>query len=130
MSKRESRELAPYEAEFNQALDLWHGGDPETAVDQLERLAEQYPNQVAIHGVLGGIYHYELDRAAEALPHCQKAVDLAPRSEPASIDLFHALYALGKHREAWAEMRRFVSIADSEEYNRLLSDMKKELGVH
>ncbi len=41
--------------EYDAALDLWHGGDPEGAITKLEVHAVEFPNEAVIHGILGGL---------------------------------------------------------------------------
>ena len=54
-------------------------------------------------------------------------VRLKPDTELASRGLFHSLWKLGRHNEALEEMKRFLLIADSEEYRQLLKGMMEGL---
>ena len=64
---------------------------------------------------------------AMAVPYLLKrAVELSPRSELASVGLFHSLWDLGKVNQAFAEMRRFLRLSDSPEYSKLLRDLTVE----
>ena len=104
-----------YEAEFNEALSRWRSGDTASAISLLGGLAERHPESGAIHGMLGG-YLEDLGRHHDALPHLDACVRLSPRSELASITRFHALWALRRKAEAWAEARRFIALEPSSEY--------------
>ena len=99
-------ESKPFEAEFNAALDLWHGGDPEGAIAALQSLLVRYPEEAAIHVMLGG-YLWEQGGLREALPHTKRGVELSPRSELAARHHFHVLHDLGRLSEAVQELERF-----------------------
>ena len=78
-------------------------------------LAGRHPDEAAIRGMLGGYLH-DLERDEEAVSHLEAAVHLAPRSELASVTLFHVLLAVGRETNAWAEAARFTSLGSSNEY--------------
>jgi tetratricopeptide (TPR) repeat protein len=107
--------VKPFASEFDAAPELWDSGDPEAAIAHLEALAVRYPNEAAIHGMLGRYLDERAD-LVEARPHAEAAVHLSPRSELAARQLFHVLYDLGLGAEALAELRRFHSLTDSEEF--------------
>ncbi len=116
----------PFAPEFDAALDLWHSGDPESAIAQLEALAIKYPNEAAIHGMLGG-YLYEQGGLAEARPHTHLAVQLSPKSELAARWHFHVLYDQGLVAEAREELKRFHSITEIEEFRREWSNLIRQV---
>jgi hypothetical protein len=58
-----------------------------------------------------------------------RAVALAPRSERASLGLFHSLWEIGEYDQAFNEMRRFLGSSDSKEYSRLIRDLRAELST-
>ncbi len=121
----------PYAAEFDGALELWHSGDPEAAITQLQDLAVRYPNEAAIHGMLGG-YLYDHGGLLEAEPHARAAVRLSPRSQLAARTLFHVLHDLGRLTDAIEELKRFRSATESDElrreWSRLVRAVEAELG--
>ena len=55
----------------------------------------------------------------------QRTVALSPQSELASLGLFHSLWNTGKHDEVFSEMRRFLSLSELEEYDRLIEGMNE-----
>lgn len=117
-------ERAKIELEFDRALRLRDGGDLLGAAAIFERLNAEYPNQAAILGMWGSIY-FRLRDWERALPLYQRTVMLAPKSELASLGLFHSLWSHGRREEAFAEMRRFLCVADSAEYRQLLCDLRE-----
>jgi hypothetical protein len=77
-------------------------------------------------GLLATLYweHGDLKNAAKWF---SQATTLAPQSETASLGLFHSLWDLGNHDDAFDEMRRFFIVGKSREYLRLLRELIKEL---
>ena len=73
-----------------------------------------------VHGELGYI-HRKLDDPATATQYYQRAVQLLPASELASLGLFHSLAELGELERGLAEVVRFVRMRDSPAYRTLLS---------
>ncbi|MEP7076424.1 MAG: hypothetical protein ABI878_11495 [Acidobacteriota bacterium] len=61
---------------------------------------------------------------ADALKCFSVAVENHPLSASASIGLFHALWNTERREEAFAELRRFLSISESEEHFRLIEEMR------
>src|SRR3712207_2806544 len=110
-----AEERAKIEPEFDRALRLRDGGDLLGAAAIFERLDAEYPNRVAILGMWGSLY-FRLRDWARALPLYRRAVELSPKSELASLGLFHSLWGVGRSEEAFAEMRRYLSVAESAEY--------------
>ena len=117
---------AKIEPEFNRALETWRNGDGQLAVQILERLAAEYANQPAIFGMLGAIYR-SLDDYELAVGNFQRAASLSPKSELASLGLFHSLWQVGRREEAMDEMSRFLLVAPSEEYALLIEDSLDDL---
>ena len=119
-----AEERAKIEPEFNRALRLRDGGDLLGAAAIFERLDAEYPNKAAILGTWGSIY-FRLKDWERALPLYQRTVMLSAKSELASLGLFHSLWNLGRRDEAFAEMRRFLSVSESAEYSQLISEMRE-----
>jgi predicted Zn-dependent protease len=125
MAKSED-DYADIRADFDRALRLRDSGRIAEAEDILSRLVQQRPNLAAIHGVLGDIYDRQ-GKDREAVVCFRRAVALSPGSELASISLFHLLYQQGDLSGAFDEMKRFRRRGPSEEYNRLIEDLRLEL---
>jgi predicted Zn-dependent protease len=112
-------------AKLNDAIALHRAGKSRQAARQLERLAEAHPRSAAVAGYLGGVY-LDLDNPQRALVHFRRATSLAPKSELASVGMFHSLWSLDAVHEAFDEMRRFLKMSDSKEYGKLLRDLTVE----
>jgi predicted Zn-dependent protease len=95
------------------------------AAKALEQLARAHPESAPVAGMLGGIY-FELDDFSKARRWFKRATELSPRSELASVGLFHSLWELGRSTEAVSEMRRFLRLSDSPEYTKVLRDLTVE----
>lgn len=113
------------EGPFNHALALRDQGDYEGAIQILSGIAERYPF-AAVFGVTGAIYKKigDLENARKCF---ERAVELAPKSELASLNLFHTLHRLGNKARAYSEMDRFLSLRKSEEYDRLKMELREEI---
>lgn len=112
-------------ARLTQAIKLNRMGNQSAALRILKPLAISHPRSAPVAGYLGGIY-FEAGRIDEAVECFRRASTLSPRSELPSLGLFHSLWATGDRNGALAEMRRFVSIAPSAEYARLIEDLAGE----
>ena len=106
-------------AEFEVATSLRDIGDYAAARTILERLAETSPSAFGVWLVLGDVQTSLLDyESAES--SFLMATALRPRSELASLAMFHTLKHLGRINDAFAEMRRFLALRpESHEYDLL-----------
>jgi predicted Zn-dependent protease len=104
------------------AIKANRAGQASRAIGMLKTLAAEYPKSAAVIGYLGGVY-FEQERFADAEKAFRKTVALSPKSELASLGLFHSLWSLGRRHESFAEMRRLLTNVDSEEYKTLLRDL-------
>ncbi len=93
------------------------------AVRVLLNAVEEYPDAAAGWGLLGSIYWCELGKPKKAIPCLEKAVRLSPRSELASLGLFHSLWQIGKQGEALEEMKRFQTVSHSKDYDEILAEI-------
>jgi tetratricopeptide (TPR) repeat protein len=98
-------------------------GDVREAATLMEVLAEQYPDDWRIQYYTGTVYLFDLERPAEAIPLCRKAVQLRPRSERASLALFHALWGAGQQVEALDEVKRFQGVSHSADYDAIVAEL-------
>ena len=113
------------EADFERATSLRDGGDLAQARAILERLASEGPDRFVVWLVLGGV---QMDQ--EDYPGAERSFSmvtaLRPRSEIASIALFHTLRHLGRTNDAFAEMRRFLALRpESHEYDILRRELEE-----
>ena len=100
-------------------LDLRKLAKYEEAIINAENLANNYPEIASVFGLLASLY-FELDRYEEAALAYQKATELSPKSEMASLGLFHSLWQLERNDDAFEEMKRFMAISASDEYTELV----------
>ncbi len=111
------------ETEFEVATSLRDAGDLAGAIAILERLSQRYPSEFGVWLTLGGVQMSLTDYAA-AETSFSIAIDLRPRSELASLAMFHTLKHLRRVDDAFAEMRRFLALRpEAPGYELLLSEM-------
>lgn len=94
----------------------------------LEEIVRVEPGYAPAVWLLGGVYwqHYRLP---DAIRSFQRAVELAPESEKASLALFHTLWEAGEQDRAIAEMRRFLAVAHSTDYEGISKELAAEQGT-
>ena len=117
-----------WEKRFDEALALRDAGDLQGAYEALSRLSVAYPSNPGILGMLGSI-ELELGRKAQAASSFRKATLLSPKSELASLGLFHSLWESGDTDGALEEMKRFVATSGpSDEYRKVLQEINSKEG--
>lgn len=118
--------------QFNRSISLRDEGRFQEAADVMIGLLAgdlTRRQRAAVTGYLAGILLYDLDRPATAEPICRESASLSPRSELASVGLFHALWALRRPLDAFTEMKRFVGgVGQSDEYERLAKEIAESTG--
>jgi predicted Zn-dependent protease len=107
---------------LDRCIKLIGQGKHREALRILQPLSRQHPRSAAVFGTLGRAF-FEIGDMQKSREAFQSAVDLNPKSELASLGLFHSLWGRHATSEAFAEMRRFLSISDSSEYKTLLRDL-------
>jgi tetratricopeptide (TPR) repeat protein len=112
---------------INEALALKDKEDYRGAIAILSAAVKEYPVSAPVHGLLGDMYFCGLRQPAKAIPHYEKATQLAPKSERASLGLFHSLWKLDKVVEALEEMKRFQTISHSNDYAEILAEILEKL---
>lgn len=114
---------------FVRATTLRDAGDFAAARSLLERLGEMHPVEFGIWLVLAGVQMSQSDYEA-AEKSASVAVALRPRSELASLTMFHTLKHLGRVNDAFAEMRRFLALRpESREYDVLRQELSERVRV-
>lgn len=117
-------DLLDLEKDFQRATSLRDDGDLVAARAVLKQLSDEYPSSFVVWLVLGGVQMSQPDYAA-AEESLSVAIALQPRSEVASLAMFHTLKHLKRMNDAFAEMRRFLALRpESREYEML----REELG--
>lgn len=116
-------ELAPL---FNAAVAAFHSGN----LDQAKALysevllragATESHLRGVVHGQLGYLY-WSLDDYDRAAQHYREAVALMPKSELASLGLFHTTLKAGRMLDALGEALRLLGKRNSDEYRAVFSD--------
>src|SRR5437762_1663744 len=100
---------ASLRSRFDRAVKLHRARKSKEALEILECLAREYPKSAAVAGYLGGFY-FQHDRFEQAAKWFSHATELSPKSETASLGLFHSLWNVGATSEAVTEMRRFLRL--------------------
>ena len=100
---------------INQAIDLAANDKTSLAVQLLTDLVAEFPGASAVHDYLAWFLS-ESGRHEEAIKHSQVAIELAPKSESASLVHFHVLWKADQRVQSLDEMKRFMTIGYSEEY--------------
>lgn len=124
--KRLSNSEPEYKTRLEQAIRHRDQGRLDEAIQLFEELAEQNPGDVPV-ALLRACILFELQRFSDARELFAQIVRAKPESELASRGLFHSLWKLERHDEAFNERKRYLMIADSEDYRQLLSDMMADL---
>jgi predicted Zn-dependent protease len=116
-----------FKALFAEAFSLKKANKFVEARALLKPLAFERPDYASVRGVLAGVL-FELEEYKEAAREFREVTRLSPRSELASLGLFHSLLEIGDRTAAVAEMKRFTSLRESPEYASLRSAFQAELG--
>jgi tetratricopeptide (TPR) repeat protein len=98
-------------------------GEFSAALEGLRSLAQDRPDL----GMLAAVYANALKASgnlAEAEIYFRRGVDVCPRTELASLGLFHCLWELNKRTEAVVEMQRFMSIGTSADYSEIAQEVE------
>ena len=110
--------------------DLWalaqersRNDDTEGVVMAMRELVKRRPDSGVFAAVLANALK-TLAMTDEAVSYFKLAVSLSPRSEKVSLGLFHCLWANGKQEEALEEMKRFLSLANSDDYVKILAGLQ------
>ena len=109
------------------AIDLDSRGETGLAVQHLSALLAEFPSASSLRGYLAGFLSRS-GKVEEAIEHGRHAVLLSPKSEKASLVLFHVLWKAGKHLEAFDEMKRYLAIRPSKEYSDLIKGWELSAG--
>lgn len=124
-SAANSKATPEFKDRFQQAVELKNQGRLAEAEQKFEDLLTLNPASASVHALLADTL-WDQGRLTQAIPCFRKAVELAPTSEMASLGLFHTLLESGDRKGAIAEMDRFLSLFDSEEYQALSQQLDHE----
>ncbi len=110
------------ESRFKEAMNLKTQGDFRGALDILEDMHARSSHSPSLLAFCGDL-HMELGNYVKATEAFRIAVKLAPTSETFSLGLFHCLWDANLISDALVEMKRFLLIAESAEYTRILAEI-------
>jgi len=96
------------------------------AVNQLNELIAKYPKNGLLRAVLANNY-WDLGILDKAEIEFNEAVKLYPKNEHCSLGFFHFLWEQDKQIEALDEIKRFLSIAKSAEYDEILKGINEAI---
>ena len=114
-----------FKKHLGRAIDLKNEDRYEEAAQLLEYLRGTNPQSASVYALLGHAL-WEQGKLPEAVSSFRRAVELSPKSELASLGLFHTSMESGDMRGADAEMNRFLAVADSEEYDAIAKGPAQE----
>lgn len=117
--KRESDQV---DEVLSRVTEVAAGGDLVRALELIKPLHERMPEDRRVLGVLGGVLWRD-GKPTEASECFRKVTVMSPRSELASVGLFHCLWQLGNLEEAKAEAVRLLSLQESAEYESILDEL-------
>ena len=110
----------------DEAIKLRDRGKEVEALELLSQILAKHPDSCGAHVIKGGL-HWDREEFEQAEQCFTRASEISPKLEIASISLFHLRYRHGDKKAAVAEMRRFLSVARSAEYEKLAVELAKQL---
>ncbi len=114
-----------YDKKIREALDSRDGGKTQECLSNLVQIFEEIPATDIKALVVVGSLLREGNESSKALYCFDKAISEDPNSSRASLGLFHSLWRLERYDEAFDELERFLSIAESEAHFMLLKEMSE-----
>ena len=113
-----------FEERFEQAMQLRQESKHQAARDKFIELLREQPCSKIVLGMLSVCY-FELEEHELAVVYATQSVAVSPKSERASLVLFHSLWKTNREDEAFEEMRRFLALTPSDAYDELLKDINE-----
>ena len=109
---------------FARAKELSEKNDILGVLEVMIDLVRINPKSAVFRAVLANAY-CDVGKFELAEKEFNVAIQLAPESEKVSLGLFHCLWGQNKRVEAFEEMKRFMSIADSEDYRAIVKEINE-----
>jgi predicted Zn-dependent protease len=106
------------------AVELAEENQDAEALSLLLALVAEFPREALAHAYLGWVFS-RIGRHREAIEQGRAAIQLDPASERASLLLFRILWSSGEPQLALGEMKRYVTIGNSEEYTRVMMELNE-----
>ena len=107
-----------YPARYARVIATYKRGQWDQAIDQLDKLIEEQPDNPYLWELKGQIY-FETSRAALAVPAHQKSVDLMPKAPLLQLNLGQALIAVGDKESlnsAVAHLQESIKYEDDDSF--------------
>jgi len=117
------------ESRFQKAIQLRNAEEYNSSVHELEEILYFYPDHPKLGGilvVLAGVCQ-SLGDNKSALKYFQKASDLKPESEIASLGLYLTYIELGQSKEAILELKRYLSENEPNNYKTTIRELLEDL---
>ena len=113
------------EIKFTEADRLRNESKFVEALSVLEQLLPRYPKKVSLLFTLAHV-NWELQNFERAADLFRTVTHINPKSEMASLGLFHCLWGIGKQEEALDEVKRFMAVSYSKDYVRIIREINEE----
>ena len=107
---------------FEEAIGLKNSDKIDEAIEAFKRITIEFNDDKIAPNKVAGLYYANKDDPKSALPYAVKGTKLLPKSELASLCLFHCLYDLGKVEEAENEIKRYLSLGGKIKDYKILFD--------
>jgi tetratricopeptide (TPR) repeat protein len=105
--KQSWKDDAELEAILQVGIDFKNEGKYQEAIHAFEKAVRKSPRCSMAYWLLGGVYYTLLHDPKASIPYFKKAVKLSPKTEMASLGLFHALWDTDRIYEALEEIKRY-----------------------
>jgi tetratricopeptide (TPR) repeat protein len=110
---------------INEAIKLRDERDLKAAYSLMAQAISDHPSSPAAWGIMADLC-WRMGELPKAIRYFEHTTRLSPKSELASLGLFHTLVESGNGRMAFHEMERFLQHKDSQEYRKILKGMKSD----
>jgi predicted Zn-dependent protease len=107
------------------AVEADEQNDTAFATQIMTAVVEEFPGLPIAHSYLGWVLSRD-GRHREAIEHGRVGVQLAPKSEKSSLLLFRVLWSAEQREQAFDEMKRFMAVGHSDEYDLMLKEWQQE----
>ncbi len=114
------------ESLLNLALELKSKSRYKESLDILIKIHEKHgSNSSVVNGLLGSVYYEQKEYKKSAI-YFRKATILNPKSELASLGMFHSLIETGKDDLALEEMKRYLHMFPPNNYKVTIKELYEE----
>ena len=117
------------EAIFNKAIKLQNNNRHKNALKILFSLEGKYSKFSPLYGLIASSF-FQAQDFKNSTKYFKKTLKLNPRSELASLGLFHSLEKIGKLKNASMEMDTFLSNNKASLYKATILEMNENISVY